>query len=274
VVREPEPAAARPGSSPRHRDRIDGRWLRLAAGRRTLRSTGRASAVAATVPRMIDRTTLRRRALLAALPLAPLLARPRAAGAATPAAGPEDFVGALGDRAVALLGRSRQAPPEAEVAALLDEAVDLGLLARLVLGRHWARASEAQRRDYLELFRAYALQGLTSSFRTYAGLRRFAVTGSRPAGEGDVLVGTELHREPGVPPNRVDWRVREVGGGRFAVVDVVVEGVSLLVTNRSEFDSIVGRSGIDGLLREMRGWRDEAASAAGAAAPGRPGGGA
>jgi phospholipid transport system substrate-binding protein len=239
----------------------------------------RARVAAATVLLMIDRTTSpllrRRRVLLGVVPLLGLLDRPIAAAAATPAAGAggaEAFVGALGDRALALLGRSRQAPPEAEVAALLDEAVDLGLLARLVLGRHWARASEAQRRDYLELFRAYALQGLTSSFRTYAGLRRFAVTGSRPAGEGDVLVGTELHREPGVPPNHIDWRVREVGEGRFAIVDVVVEGVSLLVTNRSEFDSIVGRSGIDGLLREMRGWRDEAASVAPAA--GRSGGGA
>ncbi len=232
------------------------------------------------VLRMIDLTTVpfRRRVLLAALPLATLLAHPEAARAAASVAtggggGPEAFVGALGDRALALLGRSRQAPPEAEVAALLDEAVDLGLLARLVLGRHWVRTSDAQRRDYLELFRAYALQGLTSSFRAYAGLRRFDVTGSRPAGDGDVLVGTELHREPGVSPNRVDWRVRQMGEGRFAIVDVAVEGVSLLVTNRSEFDSIVGRSGIEGLLREMRGWRDEGASAA-AAAAGRPGGGA
>lgn len=38
--------------------------------------------------------------------------------------------------------------------------------------------------------------------------------------------------------------------------------MSLLVTNRDEFNSIVGRGGIEGLLREMRGWREEGAGAA------------
>jgi hypothetical protein len=46
--------------------------------------------------------------------------------------------------------------------------------------------------------------------------------------------------------------------GRLAVIDVIAEGVSLLVTNREEFNSIVSRGGIDGLLREMHGWNEEA----------------
>ena len=195
--------------------------------------------------------------------------QPSALSAATPtpaaaaaADGPEAFVAGLGDRALRLLeGRRTGAVPRGELAALLDEAVDLGLLARLVLGRHWNVATEEQRREYLELFRAYALQGLTSAFVTYAGLRRFALAGARPAGDGDVLVGSELHLEPGRPPYRVDWRVRDAGG-RFVVVDVVAEGVSLLVTNRDEFNAIVGRGGVEGLLREMRGWREEGAGAA------------
>ena len=91
---------------------------------------------------------------------------------------------------------------------------------------------------------------------------RFTVTGSRSAGDEDLLVGTELAAGPGRPPNRIDWRVHRARDGRLVVLDVVVEGVSLLVTNRAEFDSIVARSGIDGLLREMRGWYDEDRTAA------------
>jgi ABC-type transporter MlaC component len=207
---------------------------------------------------------LARRAALVAF-LIPATPRPVLAAAA--ADGPEAFVAGLGDRALALLRGTREAVPRGELAALLDDAVDLRLLARLVLGRHWNAADEDQRREYLELFRAYALQGLTSAFVTYAGLRRFVVTGTRPAGDGDALVGSELHLEPGRPPYRVGWRVRDAGG-RFVVVDVVAEGVSLLVTNRDEFNSIVGRGGIEGLLREMRGWREEGAGAAPGAAPG------
>jgi ABC-type transporter MlaC component len=68
--------------------------------------------------------------------------------------GPEAFIGGLGDRALALLGRPRAAVSRSELAALLDAAVDLRLLARLALGRHWNVASETQRREYIELFRA------------------------------------------------------------------------------------------------------------------------
>jgi phospholipid transport system substrate-binding protein len=100
----------------------------------------------------------------------------------------------------------------------------------------------------------------SAAFATYAGLQRFVVAGSRPSGNDDVLVGTDLHLEPGRPPYHVDWRVRQVDG-RLAVVDVIAEGVSLLVTNREEFNSIVSRSGIDGLLREMRGWYEEESKA-------------
>jgi len=49
--------------------------------------------------------------------------------------------------------------------------------------------------------------------------------------------------------------------GRLVVVDVLAEGVSLLLTNREEFNSIVSRGGIDELLREMRGWYEEGSKA-------------
>ena len=195
----------------------------------------------------------RRTALLAGLTAAIL---PRLARAA-PTGGAAQFITEIGQRALGLLRATGTAPPRQEIAALLDEAVDLPLLARLVLGRHWSRASEEERTEYLALFRAYALQGLTSALSGYTGHEQFRVTGIRPAGDGDSLVGTSIVAGEGRPTSQIDWRVRE-GPEGFVIVDVVAEGVSLLVTNRAEFDSIVSRSGIDGLLREMRSWYVEA----------------
>ncbi len=53
------------------------------------------------------------------------------------------------------------------------------------------------------------------------------------------------------PPLSIDWRVRD-GGGNPTIVDVVVEGVSLILTNRAELNSIIGRRGLEGLLEDMR----------------------
>jgi phospholipid transport system substrate-binding protein len=54
------------------------------------------------------------------------------------------------------------------------------------------------------------------------------------------------------PPIKVDWRVRELRDHSLVAIDVIVEGVSLVVTQRSEFGSVIERRGMDGLLSELR----------------------
>ena len=51
---------------------------------------------------------------------------------------------------------------------------------------------------------------------------------------------------------RIDWRTRETDGN-YRLVDVAIEGVSLVVSNRSEFDSVVSRQGIDALIAQIQG---------------------
>lgn len=200
--------------------------------------------------------TLPRRALLAAAGSCLLLAGTgTVASAAPPADGDaRSFIDALGQRTVGVLSRpgTDQAERTRGMTAILDEAVDVDLIARLVLGRHWRAASEAQRAEYVRLFRAYAIASLAERFSLYTGGERFSITGSRAAGDDDTLVGTTItYAGNQYPPLVVDWRVRQVGE-RLMIIDVVAAGVSLLVTNRSEFDSIVAQRGIDGLLADLR----------------------
>lgn len=160
------------------------------------------------------------------------------------------FIRALGDRTVALLRRSghdREALIRG-MGGILNEAFDIGVVARLVLGRSWPQANEAQRQDYVELCRGYILRILAHRFASYTGDERFVISGTRLAGN-DTIVSSRIEYV-GYPPLQLEWRVREAG--RPAIVDVIVEGVSMVMTIRSEFDAIVVRSGIDGLLRELK----------------------
>lgn len=197
----------------------------------------------------VARPDLSRRTLLAA----PLLLAAPVAWAQGTAAGAERFIAGVGERAVAALRQAGSDPAARarSIAAVLDESVDMGRVARFVLGRHWRPLSEAQRADYLRLFRAYALSSLGERLGRYTGRERFVVTGGHEAGEQDRLVSSEVVLPDGRPPVRVDWRVRD-GDGRLAVIDVIVEGVSLIMTHRSEFDAIVGQRGFDSLLQELR----------------------
>ncbi len=133
---------------------------------------------------------------------------------------------------------------------LLDGPIDLNLVARLILGRHWRTVDEAQRQEYLALFREYALANLAAKLHLYRG-QSFEVTGARVVSEQDALVTSRILSN-GEPPLQVDWRLRERDGGAPVTIDLIVEGVSLIVTLRSEFASVIERQGFDGLLVELR----------------------
>ena len=188
-----------------------------------------------------------RRTVLCALLAATAL---HGAGAATvDAAG---FVDQLGQRTIAALDRLGGDPAARRqaISALLEETVDLALIARLCLGRHWRTAGKEQRTQYVDLFRANVLAVLSRRMSYYTGGEKFVVTASRPAGD-DAMVASEIIYATNDPPLKIEWRVR-VTDGRPIIIDVLPEGVSLVLTYRSEFGEVVARSGMDGLLAELR----------------------
>jgi phospholipid transport system substrate-binding protein len=132
---------------------------------------------------------------------------------------------------------------------LLSGPIDLDLVARLILGRYWRTVTEAQRTEYLKLFRAFALHTLASRLDVYGG-QDFEITGAQAVGDRDAVVSTRIVGQG--PPVKVDWRVRELDDQSLVAIDVIVEGVSLIVTQRSEFAAVIERQGMDGLLGELR----------------------
>lgn len=137
---------------------------------------------------------------------------------------------------------------------LLKEAINLDITGRLILAKNWRSASDEQREAYLDLFGPYALDNLASKIRsssTEIPLQNFEIIKGEPVGKNDVLVSTDLFW-PGYPPYRLDWRLRGRDDGSIQAIDVVVEGVSMVVTQRAEFASVIERRGFDGLLDRMR----------------------
>lgn len=199
-----------------------------------------------------DRTPRRsRRGVLVLLGLLSPAALFASAATATPPAPAARFIDSLGQRVLAVLNDRRldRTARLDRLAAILDEATDLGLVARLVLGRYWREASEAQRREFVTLFRQLLLKTMADRLDTYGG-ETYEILSAQAVDDRDTMVATRIRR-PGAEPIAVDWRVRDQGG-RLVLIDIVAEGVSMVVTHRSEAAEIAGRSGIDGLLAEMR----------------------
>jgi len=136
------------------------------------------------------------------------------------------------------------------VAKVLRKAVDIRGVAQFVLGRHWRTATEAQRSEYLSLFEETLVRNLSARFGELRGVT-FSIGRNQMASEQEAVVSTVVTR-PNNPAIALDWRVADVEGTP-RIVDVVAEGTSLRITQRSEYSAVVQRGGgMEGLLRAMR----------------------
>jgi len=206
---------------------------------------------------MIAGNTLRifqaARNITLALGLAALLAGAVASPArAAGAQAPTDFVRAFGDRAVAVLsdGDLDARGREAALRQLLKENFDVPIIGRFVLGRYWRSASEAQRTDFAVLFEETIVSTYARQLGRYAG-ETLAVEGVRQSDAKGALVGSRILRKSG-PPIAVDWRLLRRGDD-WRIVDVVVEGVSMALTQRAEYAAVIRSSGgVAGLIDRLR----------------------
>ena len=171
--------------------------------------------------------------------------------AGVPSNDPAKFVKWLGDEAIAILTTPNATPEERKerYRDLLDRGFAVDIIARFVLGRHWRAATREQREEYRRLFREFVLDTYAEQLEGYAG-QTFDIVKALPLDGVDTIVRTEI-KQPSGPPIRVDYRVRQRSEA-FKVIDVQVEGVSLITTQRSEFNSIIARDGLDGLLELLR----------------------
>jgi phospholipid transport system substrate-binding protein len=151
-----------------------------------------------------------------------------------------------------------------KLVSLLEARTDVGLISRLALGRYWNRLPEAQQKDYQQLFRDVVIRSLARRLDGYAAdaqgpiEQRFQILGSAPAGKNDTLVRSKVVPHDG-PPLALDWRLREGASGPV-IIDLIVEGASLLVAQRSEFAAVIERDNLDGLLAELRARAESARS--------------
>jgi phospholipid transport system substrate-binding protein len=192
--------------------------------------------------------TMRRRLLLAV----PLAALPLAARADDRVSRATAFIEAKGQALVAVLDSDAPAAEKRErIATLLRESVDVPGVGQFVLGRHWRTAAPGQRAEFLRLFEETVVRTLSARFGELRGVT-FAVGRARERGADGVLVATTVVR-PGQPTVALDWLVSEASG-RPLIVDVVAEGISMRITQRSEYGSVIERGGgrLDALLEAMR----------------------
>ncbi|MSO54715.1 MAG: ABC transporter substrate-binding protein [Rhodospirillales bacterium] len=170
------------------------------------------------------------------------------------ATAPSKFIEGMADKAIAALTEKGIPRPDriTRFRALLNDHFDVKTIGRWVLGRYWQTATPAEREEYLALFEDLLVATYVDRFTEYSG-ETINVVKSEDVGNGEAVVSSRIARTAGDPPIRVDWRLRQ-REGQFRIVDVVVEGISMGMAQRSEFASVVSQNGgtLEGLLSKLR----------------------
>ncbi len=135
---------------------------------------------------------------------------------------------------------------------ILTATFELRTIARFALGRYWRVASSDQREEYRRLFEDFLVLAYANRFRDLGGVK-LRVTSVREINKRDQLVLSEVDPGGGRPPIRIGWRVRDTRHG-LRIVDVIVDGISMGVTQRDQFAAAIRSAGgkVDGLLAMLR----------------------
>ena len=113
-----------------------------------------------------------------------------------------------------------------------QNALDLKYIGQFVTGVYWRKASEADKKAFLDAFMEFTTKSWADKFNMYTG-QTIVFKGTRNAQKGQLFVDSVIQNEP---PAEVIWRIREKDGS-YKIVDIIVEGVSMAMSYRNEYSA-------------------------------------
>jgi phospholipid transport system substrate-binding protein len=128
--------------------------------------------------------------------------------------------------------------------------VDFREATQIAMGRAWREATPAQQAQLVHEFRELLVRIYSSSIEIYRGQTMKVLPLRAGRDDTDVKVRNQYIRE-GRPPVAVDYSMLKSPSG-WKIYDISVEGISLVLTYRSEFEQVVRASGIDGLIKRLQ----------------------
>jgi phospholipid transport system substrate-binding protein len=170
--------------------------------------------------------------------------------------GPEELVRKVTDEVMAAIKSDKQlaAGDKQRAMKLAEEKilphVDFEEATRLAVGRAWATATPEQKKKLVNEFRNMLVRTYSNAISAYEGQQMKVLPVRMKPGDTEATVRNQFVR-PGAPkPVLLDYQMRKADQG-WKIYDIVVEGVSLVLTYRSEFDAVVKQDGIDGLIKRL-----------------------
>ena len=160
--------------------------------------------------------------------------------------GAVELVEVLGQVAIWASEIENRSEKKGALRSLIRVGFDLDVISRIVLGKFWNRTKAVQRAEFKDLFNEYLVNSFANHLNRIDALT--VVASNRVAG-GDFLVRTIIDRPTDTA--KVVWRVR-AWDSEYRIIDILIDGISLALTHRSEFASVIQRGDLEKLLQILR----------------------
>lgn len=154
-------------------------------------------------------------------------------------------LGVLADKSLSKPGRIEG------LRKILLKNFNIPAIGKFVVGAHWRTAAKDEKSEFLDVFETYVVKTYAVQLGQYAG-EKFKILSVLPDKRGFVVISQV--RPPNRPPVELKWRLRKPRNGELAVVDVVVENISMALTQRQEFSAVIQQRGgnLSGLISALR----------------------
>jgi len=165
---------------------------------------------------------------------------------------PAQVVDGLATQVVGVLkdGQLDQAQKRARIEQIAYGAIDFPTLSKLVLARNYAKFAPEQRAQFEAEFKRHLSMTYGRNIDNYRN-EKVQITGERPESRGDVTVLSKILRGSASENIVVDYRLRQTDG-QWKIIDVIIEGVSLVSNFRSQFQDVVAQGGPEKLITLLK----------------------
>jgi len=174
---------------------------------------------------------------------------------------PDELVKKTADDVISAIKADKdiQAGDKKKIYALVEAKIlpsfDFSKICRLVMGKNWRKMSAEQREEFSDGFKMLLLRTYAVALSKYTD-QKITVLPMKKQKGSVVTVKTEI-TQPSSQPINVNYALSN-STGKWLVIDLIIEGVSMVTNYRSQFGGSVRTKGIDGLLQELKEKNDAA----------------
>ena len=162
----------------------------------------------------------------------------------------KSFITRVGQEAINILKIPIEDIDQREILfrTMFDNNFDKKLIHRAILGKAAKGASKEEITRFGKAFDKHIVKVYASQLGVYSN-QLFIIDGAKTINKKDTIVSSHIEHES-APPLRIDWRLRDRGIG-IKIIDIAIEGVSLLATKRADFGASIKSGGLRELIIDL-----------------------